>query len=144
QGLAEIRFQCGARVVLQGPADFELLSASSARLKHGKMTARVPGPATGFEVLSPQGQVIDLGTEFGMSVSEDGSTDVYVFEGKVAARPSDGSQALAAPVNLIEHQAARMAAGRVTVQPDRPAVAAGEFVRAIVPPTVLRPRTLQL
>jgi hypothetical protein len=139
QGLAEICFQCGARVVLQGPADFELLSAASARLRHGKITARVPGPATGFEILSPQGQVIDLGTEFGMAVSEDGATEVYVFEGKVSAQ-AHGSQS----VGLTEHQAARMAAGRVTLQPDRPAVAAGEFVRAIVPPTAVVPRTLRL
>jgi hypothetical protein len=136
QGLAEICFQCGARVVLQGPADFELLSASSARLKRGKITARVPEPAAGFEILSPQGQVIDLGTEFGMAVSDDGATEVYVFEGKVAAQ-AHGSPS----VGLTEHQAARMAEGQVTVQPNR---AAGEFVRAIVPPTVLQPRTRRL
>jgi hypothetical protein len=46
-------------------------------------------------------------------------------------------------VSLLEHQAARMAAGQVTVQPNR-AAAAGEFVRAIVPPAVTVPRTLQL
>src|SRR5262245_23546595 len=79
RGLAEIRFGCGARVVLEGPAGLELLSARSARLLRGKLTARVPDATTGFEVLSPQGKVIDLGTEFGVLVSDQGATDVYVF-----------------------------------------------------------------
>src|SRR5262249_27314418 len=82
RGLAEIRFRCGARVVLEGPATLELLSARGARLVRGKLTARVPGAATGFEIVSPQGKVIDLGTEFGVAVSDHGTTDVYVFQGK--------------------------------------------------------------
>src|SRR5262249_41504777 len=85
RGLAEICFLCGARVVLEGPARLELLSEKSARLLHGKLTARVPGPATGFAILSPQGKVIDLGTEFGIVVSDNGTTEVYVFQGKVEA-----------------------------------------------------------
>ena len=35
RGLAEIEFDCGARVILQGPAGLELLSGSSARLLQG-------------------------------------------------------------------------------------------------------------
>src|SRR5262249_40019289 len=65
RGLAEIHFQCGARVVLEGPSILELISSKSARLTSGKLTARVPEAAIGFEILSPQGRVIDLGTEFG-------------------------------------------------------------------------------
>ena len=40
--------------------------APTARLHRGRLTARVPPGAAGFEVLSPQGKVIDLGTEFGV------------------------------------------------------------------------------
>src|SRR5437870_3515837 len=82
RGLAEVRFQCGARVVLQGPAKLALLSGKGARLVHGKLTARVPAAAAGFEILAPQGKVIDLGTEFGVAVSQEGNAEVYVFEGK--------------------------------------------------------------
>src|SRR5262249_82385 len=142
RGLVEIRFQCGARVVLEGPASLELLSGKSARLRDGKLTARVPGPATGFEILSPQGKVIDLGTEFGISVSDNGATDVYVFEGKVEAEPTDETQARA--VSVTQNQSARIAAGRVTLQPKEPGAGAGRFVRAIVPPPVVLPRTLRL
>ena len=44
EGLAEIEFDRGARVILQGPAGLELVSASSARLHYGTLTARVPAP----------------------------------------------------------------------------------------------------
>src|SRR5262249_7159170 len=124
-----------ARVVLEGPATLELLSAKSARLRQGRLTAKVPGPATGFEILSPQGKVIDLGTEFGISVSQDGATDVYVFAGKVGAHAPDNG------VSLTQNQAARFTAGKV--QPIE-AVGADRFVRAIVPTPVFEPRPFPL
>jgi hypothetical protein len=140
RGLAEIRFRCGARVVLEGPARLELRSDKSARLLRGKLTARVSGPATGFEVLSPQGKVIDLGTEFGVAVSGQGATDVYVFEGKVEAFSTDAGNGRSGAVRVKENQSARIADGKVVVQQG----GAGQFVRAIVPPPVIRPRTLRL
>jgi ferric-dicitrate binding protein FerR (iron transport regulator) len=139
RGLAEVRFECGARVVLEGPASLELVSVRSARLLRGKLTARVPGPAVRFELLSPQGRVTDLGTEFGVQVSDAGATDVHVFEGKVEAR--FGSDQNAAPVSLTQNQSARIDAGTVTVRPKE----SGErFVRAIVPAPTIVPRTLRL
>jgi hypothetical protein len=137
RGLAEIRFRCEARVVLEGPAQLVLLSDKSARLLCGKLTARVSGPATGFEVLSQQGKIIDLGTEFGVAVSDQGATDVYVFEGKVEAFSGNGR---AGAVSVTQNQSARIADGKVILQPGN----SGQFVRAIVPPPVIRPRTLRL
>ncbi len=139
RGLAEVRFACGARAVLEGPATLELLSGKSARLRRGRLTARAEGPAAGFEVLSPQGQVIDRGTEFGVSVSEGGATEVYVFEGQVEARPADAPGG--GTVSLARDQAARIAGGKVTLEP-RPD--GGAFVRQIVPPPLIVPRTLRL
>ena len=46
RGLAEIEFDQGARVILQGPAGLELISASSALLHYGTLTARVPARRT--------------------------------------------------------------------------------------------------
>jgi hypothetical protein len=141
RGLAEIHFQCGARVILEGPSVLELISSKSARLASGKLTARVPPAASGFEILSPQGKVTDLGTEFGI-VSNNRSTVVYVFEGKVEALPIDPNQTGPQTVNLTERQAARMASGQVTPVP--PAAAESQFVRTIVPSPVIVPRTLQV
>jgi hypothetical protein len=136
RGLAEFRFQSGVRVVLEGPARLELLSGTSARLHHGKLAARVSGK-TGFEVLSPQGKVIDLGTEFGVSVSDSGDTDVHVFEGRVEVVPTGAGAA----VSLAEAQTARIAAGSVTVRPE---AGSEGFIRAIVPPPVVTARPLRL
>jgi hypothetical protein len=142
RGLAEVHFACGARIVLEGPASLELLSGQSARLLQGKLTARVQKPMAGFEVLSPQGKVIDLGTEFGIAVADNGATEVYVFEGKVEACAADDGKARA--VNLNQNQAARIADGQVTLRPQGGRGREDQFVRAIVPPPVVQPRTLRL
>jgi hypothetical protein len=92
-----------------------------------------------FTVLSPQGKVIDLGTQFGVAVADSGATDVYVFEGKVEAHPAGGDQA---GLSLTRNQSARIAAGKVTRRSSD--AGAGAFVRAIVPPPVILPRTLRL
>jgi hypothetical protein len=86
--------------------------------------------------------VIDQGTEFGMSVSGNGTTDVYVFEGKVEACATDQGKENA--VSLAQNQAARIADGQVTLRPVAPGGSAGRFVRAILPPPVVRRRTLRL
>jgi hypothetical protein len=134
RGLAEIQFGSGARVVLEGPAALELRSGNGARLLRGKLTARVPGPASGFEVLSPQGKVVDLGTEFGISVDDDGGTNVRVFAGKVKASAGDDL------VSLTENQSAHIDNTGVTLRPDD----ASGFIRAIVPPPVIVPHALTL
>jgi hypothetical protein len=136
QGLVEVNFRSGARVVLEGPGGLEILSPRSARLLRGRVVVSVSDAATGFEVLSPRGKVIDRGTEFGVSVAEDGATDVVVFQGKV-----DTQVERQTPVRLEKDQAARLDASRVVPHPPEQA---GRFVRAIVPPPVVVPRVLDL
>src|SRR5947209_3495488 len=73
RGLAALRFRSGARLVIEGPAEVKLVSAMRVELVQGKVGARVPESAQGFTVLSPRGEVIDLGTEFGVGVGQDGA-----------------------------------------------------------------------
>ncbi len=82
-GEAVIVFKSGARVVLQGPAEFQLTSRNSGFLRSGKLRAEVPQPAHGFKVGSESLTVIDLGTEFGLAVVSGVSTEVQVFKGNV-------------------------------------------------------------
>ena len=82
-GLAEIEFNNGARVALEGPARFELISVDCGHLQDGKLAAIVPKRATGFTVSTPMATIVDLGTEFGVEVSKEGTTDVEVVVGKV-------------------------------------------------------------
>lgn len=137
RGLAELRFASGAVVLLEGPARLELLAGNSARLHRGRLTGRVHGPIKGFEVFAPTGKVVDLGTEFGVSVTPAGRTDVYVFDGKVEAFAEGAST----PVPLVSAQSAMMDQDGVDLRPD---VAADQFVRQIVPPPVIEPRTMNL
>jgi len=86
EGLAQIEFFCGATIVLEGPADLDLQSSSHALVRTGKIRATVPPAARGFSLDTQQMKVVDLGTEFGMSVSAD-SVDVQVFDGEVELHP---------------------------------------------------------
>ncbi len=83
-GITAIEFYSGARVILEGPAILELTSENSAILREGRIRAQVPPQACGFSVSTPQIEVIDLGTEFGINIEEDGHlTEVHCFSGLV-------------------------------------------------------------
>jgi Concanavalin A-like lectin/glucanases superfamily len=82
-GWVEVQFHRGARVVVEGPAEFELITDMQARCLLGKVRAEVPPPAIGFEVLSPNVRVVDRGTSFGLEVKRDGPAEIHVFSGKV-------------------------------------------------------------
>ena len=144
RGLAEIEFERGARVILQGPAGLELVSATTARLLYGTLTARVPAQALGFTVLSPSGKVVDLGTEFGLSVARGGATSVRVFTGLVEAFPLPSGGKGPAGVTIHEDQTAQIDGRTVAVLPRVSKNDAVAYVRAILPPPIRTPRTLTL
>jgi hypothetical protein len=74
QGLAEITFASGARVIFQGPALFDVQSSLRGRLTAGALTARGPPQLTGFVIEMPGLTVLDLGTEFGVRASQAGAS----------------------------------------------------------------------
>ncbi len=82
-GRLALRYTNGTRIVLQSPAAYELLSVGRARMILGRLTATVDDKGKGFTIITPQADVIDLGTEFGVEVNRDGATDVVVFKGEV-------------------------------------------------------------
>ena len=83
EGVAQLEFYSGAQVIVEGPAEFELISAYHARCLQGKIRARVPKQAQGFSIQTASFELIDLGTEFGMDVSTSGAANVRVFDGEV-------------------------------------------------------------
>ncbi len=140
RGLAELEFDRGARVILKGPAGLELVSGSSARLLKGSLTARVPTQARGFTVLSPGGKVVDLGTEFGLAIDDQGATVVRVFNGEVVAyplRPDHG-------VTLHRDQAARLDGRTVALDPAGPSWDRAQYVRSIQPAAKAHARSITL
>ncbi|MCO6047469.1 FecR domain-containing protein [Aeoliella sp. ICT_H6.2] len=104
-GVAQVTFNDGAKVVLQGPAEFEMISPGSARLASGKLSALVPMQAVGFRVHTPSAEVVDLGTEFGLVVSDDGHTEVHVFAGEVVVWDPTREEGETEGRHLSENQA---------------------------------------
>jgi ferric-dicitrate binding protein FerR (iron transport regulator) len=82
-GTAEIQFFCGATMTVEGPAEIALKSAWEASCNEGAVRVRVPPAARGFKLHAPSTEIVDLGTEFGLSV-RGGKEQVEVFDGKIA------------------------------------------------------------
>lgn len=102
-GVMEIVYPNGATILLQAPARFDLLTSESLHLHRGRLTARVPPSAIGFTVTTPTADVIDLGTEFGVSAGEHAS-EVHVFEGEVLVKTAQEPD----PLLLREQRASRI------------------------------------
>jgi hypothetical protein len=90
-GLAQIVFYSGARVVIEGPIELQLISPNEASCRNGRLTAEVPPQAHGFRVGTPQMNVTDLGTSFGLDVKER-RTELHVFKGSVEFQPAAGTK----------------------------------------------------
>ncbi len=156
-GLSQIRFNNGVNLIVEGPADFEFLSAKRISLYNGKLTARVPEQAVGFRVETPTVTVVDLGTEFGVSIDESGSTEVNCFVGAVVldgpstdnratgknASQKSGKTATPRPQTKISPR--KIVAGEAVrvetegeVKNEMAAAAAKKYVRQM-PPTSLLP-----
>jgi hypothetical protein len=89
-GSVGLSFAGGALLSVEGPAELMLISSGRARLIQGKASAHVPDGAEGFTIETPGVELVDLGTEFGVSVNAAGEADVHVFTGEVEARlPGD-------------------------------------------------------
>ena len=86
-GRVELRFFDGATVAMQGPAAFRVLSEDRMLLEGGVASADVPPSAIGFTIVTPESEVRDLGTRFGVAVKDSGVTETHVFEGKVDVFP---------------------------------------------------------
>lgn len=83
EGLATLRFDSGAQVVLEAPATIELVDAMNCHLRRGTLVADVPPSAIGFSVDTQDAKVVDYGTRFGVSTGDDGKYMVQVLEGLV-------------------------------------------------------------
>lgn len=82
EGLIEVIFDNGARLVAEAPADFQILTDDRIDLTYGKLYAVVPQDAVGFSVCTPNTKIIDLGTEFGVETDFNGNTQLSVLKGR--------------------------------------------------------------
>ena len=82
EGLVELLFDNNAKVTIEGPAEFEIISEDRVKLRYGRLYSVVPREALGFSVATPNAMIIDLGTQFGAFVDFQGNTELHVTEGK--------------------------------------------------------------
>ena len=118
-GEATVRLASGVELSLLGPLDMEVCDAMQVRLASGRLLADVPPHAVGFTVQTQELELWDLGTVFGVTVSN-GVSDVFVFQGNVQVNERAGEA-----VDLCEAgQGVRAVAGR------RPYKVAADFPEA--------------
>lgn len=82
EGQVQIDYANQVRVILEGPAAFEIPAADRLAIRVGECSVTVPKGAEGFRVETPLADVVDLGTRFAVQVAENGLTDVQVVEGR--------------------------------------------------------------
>ncbi len=116
-GSLRFRISSGAVVDVEGPVGLEFVSPMRMRLLRGSATTDVGSEAKGFVVDTASATVLDIGTRFGVSYADDGSTDIVVLEGEVqvyrAGVPKSPETRLA---SLYEGEAARMVSRDAKIQ----------------------------
>lgn len=90
-GSALIVFNSGATALVEGPAELSIETVNRMYLNSGRLAADVPPPATGFTVNTPRLNAVDLGTRFGVTVDEDGNSELHVMEGEVEVSRTSGN-----------------------------------------------------
>jgi hypothetical protein len=113
-GFLRLVLSRGATLLIEGPAQWSIDGDNRATLRSGKLVAHVPSQAVGFELQTPQARVIDLGTDFGVSVDAAGNTETHVFRGTIEVEPARSakvrSSATVSRQRLTAGQVARVSA----------------------------------
>jgi hypothetical protein len=102
-GAAQLRFRSGARLILEAPAEIDLLDGNAVKLLSGQASGFVPPEARGFRVVTPALTLVDLGTAFGLKVPPSGPAEAHVFEGEVVVTSKLGGER-----NLVQGEAVRL------------------------------------
>lgn len=90
-GSLQLGLSNGVVLDLVAPVRMRFEDAMHAQVLAGSVTADVGPAGGGFTLDTPSAHVVDLGTRFGVSVLNDGDTDVAVFQGKVEVHEAQGT-----------------------------------------------------
>lgn len=94
-GVATIRFRSGAEVVLEAPAQLELMSAMRGKLHSGAAVVDVPESAVGFVLETPDAYAIDFGTRFAVRIDrEKDQADFELIEGEIEVHHAQSGEFL--------------------------------------------------
>ena len=113
QGFIQLRFNHGTLLVVEAPARFTIRGEKRVRLDYGRAVATVPQAGHGFVIDSPDAEVIDLGTQFGVDVNSAQDTEVHVLQGHVRVRPRGETKS----TDVFSNEAVRVTSASFQTQP---------------------------
>lgn len=93
QGYIRLGYDNGTEVIVQGPATIQIDADNRLNLTDGIASAYVPQAGHGFIIATPAGDIIDVGTEFGVHVVNPFNTEVHVLTGEVYTIVAGNEQA---------------------------------------------------
>ena len=102
-GMIKLVFDHEAEVLIEAPAVFSVQDVNHLMLERGRAYAIVPKSAHGFTILTPNSEVVDLGTEFGVHVDVKGTSNVQVYEGETTLKANSAPES--SKISLTEGQA---------------------------------------
>jgi hypothetical protein len=115
EGVANMELGQGMNLMVEAPCQVELTSVDEVNLRKGRLVV-VSLQAKGFRVRTLTALITDLGTEFGVIVHSDGSTEAHVLKGhiRVDLDPNKSNQSTSLVVN--EGQATAVDAAGQTIR----------------------------
>jgi len=82
KGLVSIRFDGGAKITVEAPAEWSLQSGGNMELFEGRIYAVVGQEARGFTITAGNTKIVDRGTEFGVEVNKNNAIQLHIIKGK--------------------------------------------------------------
>lgn len=116
EGLAELTFKSGARVIVQGPAVLEIRGDSSAVMSVGRIAVLTAGDAPEFSIQTAAARLTTRDSEFGADIDVDGSLVTEVYHGQIELKFNQGAGS-GTTFQLAEGQGARIDALSHSVSP---------------------------
>jgi len=103
EGSVDLKLGSGVRLECQAPLMARFEHPMRLHLSRGRVDVDVGEDGFGFTVVTPAGEVVDLGTKFSVNASADGEVRVAVFSGQVELRHQQ-----AGAVSLFDGEAVRL------------------------------------
>lgn len=107
-GSLQLGLTNGVVLDLVAPVRLRFADAMHVRVLAGSVTADVGPGGSGFTLDTPIARVVDLGTRFGVSVLDDGDTDVAVFQGKVEVHDPSAAKSELNAITLLAGDSLRV------------------------------------
>lgn len=86
-GCVRLEMANGGKVIVQAPSRFRLDSGQKLSLTSGRLVGRCSTTGHELVVQTPSATIVDIGTEFGVAVDNQGVSEVHVFDGIVEITP---------------------------------------------------------